>query len=282
MGEFSTSTVLDQWIADWLAHQRAFGRAYSGEQWVLEHLRRNLTAAGSADLDRVGFDRWCDSFGHLAATTRRHRQLIVRKFCLFRQRTEPTCFVPDPLYFVRLSPHRGPVIIDPEQVARLLIAADRLTPMNNSPLLPAIARIALIILYTGGLRRGELVRLTLDDVDPQSGLLRIRASKFHKSRLVPLSADAADALRAYLRLRLAAPFDRDPSSPLLCCGADGHRRYSGAGLGMAIGRLFVAANVHDTEGRRPRVHDIRHSFAIGALLRLYIYVADVQCNINII
>jgi integrase len=158
----------------------------------------------------------------------------------------------------------------------MLAVADSLTPTANSPLLPANMRLALIILYTAGLRRGELARLTLDDVEPQVGLLRIRASKFHKSRFVPLSPDATEALRTYLHRRLAAPFDADPSAALLCCGAGGGHGYTGAGLGEAVNRLFVTASVQDSEGRLPRVHDIRHSFAVQALMRWYRAGADVQ------
>jgi integrase len=176
----STTAVLDHWIASWLAHQRALGRDYDSEDWVLGHLRRFVANISAPDLDRAGFDLWCDSFRHLSATTRRSRQLIVRKLCLYRQRTEAECFVPDALYFVQLCPYRRPVIIDPEQVAKLLVAADNLTPRTNSPLLPVVMRFAIVVLYTAGLRRGELVRLTLDDVEAQTGLLRIRASKFHK------------------------------------------------------------------------------------------------------
>ena len=279
MSEVSSPSALDRWIADWLAHQRALGRAYGGEEWVLAHLRRSLATAGLSELDQAGFDRWCNSFAHLAATTRRGRQLTVHKFCLYRRRTEPDCYVPEPLYFVRRSPHKAPVIIDPEQVAWMLLAADGLTPAITSPLLPAVARIAVIMLYTCGLRRGELARLTLDDVEPKSGLLRIRASKFHKSRLVPLSSDAAEALRDYLRQRLAAPFSGNPSDPLLCCGIHGHRGYSGGGLRDMIQRLFAVANIQDAEGRVPRVHDMRHSFAVEALLRWYREGADVQSNL---
>jgi site-specific recombinase XerD len=97
--------------------------------------------------------------------------------------------------------------------------------------------------------------------------------------LVPLSPSANDALRAYLRQRLAAPFDTDPSTALLCCGRHGHRGYTGAGLGQAINRLLVAADVLDAEGRRPRVHDMRHSFAVQALMRWYRAGADVQSNL---
>jgi integrase/recombinase XerD len=275
----SSTKALDPWIAAWLTHQRALGREYGGEQWVLGHLRRFIASIRASDLDLAGFNLWCDSYRHLTATTRRTRQLIVRKFCLYRQRTEPDCFVPNPLYFVRSCPYRRPVIIEPEQVARLLVAADNLAPTPNSPLRPAVMRLAIVILYTAGLRRGELVRLTLDDVEPQTGLLRIRVSKFHKSRLVPLSPDASDALRAYLCQRLASPFDADQKAPLLCSDARGRRRYTGAGLAQAINHLFDIAEVLDSEGRRPRVHDMRHSFAVQALLRWYRAGADVQSNL---
>jgi len=280
MTEDLSSTPLGQWIVDWLSHQRSLGRDYGGTEWILKHLQRFVVVhMHASDLDQAGFDLWCDSFRHLSATTRRGRQLIIRKFCLYRQRAEPDCFVPNPLYFARLCPYRRPVIIEPQQVAQMLIAADGLAPTTNSPLLPVVMRLAVVLLYTSGLRRGELVRLDLNDVEPQTGLLRIRSSKFHKSRLVPLSLDAGGELRAYLHHRLAPPFDTDPNAPLLCNGARAHRRYTGAGLGQAVNRLFVAANVMDKEGRRPRVHDIRHSFALGALIRWYRAGVDVQSNL---
>ena len=50
-------------------------------------------------------------------------------------------------------------------------------------------------------------------------------------------------------------------------------------MGEAVSRLFVAADVRDSEGRRPRVHDLRHSFAVQALIRWYRNGADVQSNL---
>ena len=170
----AAATPLSQWIAAWLTHQRTLGRGYDGEQWVLAHLQRFVASTNAADLDQAGFDRWCASFANLSSTTRRGRQLAVRKFCLFRQRTEPDCFVPDPLYFARLLPYRRPVIIEPSQVEQMLTVADSLAPTANSPLLPAALHLAVVILYTAGLRRGELARLILEDIEPQTGVLRIR------------------------------------------------------------------------------------------------------------
>jgi integrase len=272
-------TALGQAIARFLAHQRALGRGYDNVERILESLRRYVVQASSADLDQALFDRWCDGFRERSANTRRGRQLIVRKFCLFRRRTEPDCFVPDSLYFARPQPHPAPFIIEPEHVARMLSATDQLVPTPGSPLLPAVMRIAVVLLYTAGLRRGELQRLTLADVDPQSGVLRITASKFHKSRWVPLSPSARGELQRYLRERLVAPLDLRPPAPLLCNRSRGCRGYTGGGLSEGIHKLFDAAGVRDCEGRRPRIHDMRHSFARQALIRWYRAGADLQAQL---
>ncbi|MET4262492.1 integrase/recombinase XerD [Bradyrhizobium sp. S3.12.5] len=213
--------------------------------------------------------------GHLSANTRRNRQRIVRNFCLYRRRTEPTCFVPDINRLPRRCPYAPPVIFGADEVARMLAAADRLAPTSTSPLRPA----AVVLLYTAGRRRGELLRLTLAYVDPRHGILHIRASKFRKSRIVPLSPDAARELRLYLRKRLRPPLSCSSDSPLLCNSKGRARGYTGTGLRQGIQALFQAANVCATDGRTLRVHDFRHSFAVGALLRWYQQGADVQSKL---
>lgn len=272
-------TALDAPVTRYLGKQRALGRGYANEEWVLASLRTFLINAGAADLDQELFDGWCKSFSRLTANVRRNRQRIVRNFCLYRRRTESDCFVPDINCFPRPCPPAAPVIFGPAEVARMLCAVRHLTATPGSPLRPAVMRLAVVLLYTGGLRRGELLNLTLADVDPNAGVLRIRDSKFHKSRLVPLSPDARRELRAYLRKRLAAPFDTSPNSPLLCNCSRGLRGYTGTGLSGGIQALFELARVRGPDGRNPRIHDFRHSFAVQALLRWYRQDADVQSNL---
>ena len=277
--KLSSPKGLDQWIAAWLAHQRALGRGYEQEERVLRHMRCFIANIPAPDLDEGGFDLWCHSFQHLSNTTRRLRQLMIRKFCLYRQRSEPDCFAPNHLFFARMTPYRSPVIITPVQIARLCVAADHLAPTPGSPLLPMVMRLAIVILYTAGLRRGELVRLTLEDVEIQTGVLRIRASKFHKARTVPLSPDAGAELRRYWHDRLTPPFDVRGHAPLLCHGQGPGRGYTGAGMGQAINRLFMTTQIVDSEGRRPHVHDVRHSFAVEALMRWYREGTNVQSSL---
>lgn len=272
-------TALDESIRFFLAHKRTLGRDYQTEEYVLRGVRRFLIEEEIHDLDHATFDRWCKQLVHLNANTRRARQLIVHKLCLFRQRTDQECFIPNPLYFARPVAYREPTLIEPEQVAGLLEQANTLEPSANSPLRAPVLRLAIVLLYTAGLRRGELLKLTLEDVDHKQSVLRVRESKFHRSRWVPLSASAGRELRRYLRARRAAGCDQRPAAPLLCNRSRGWRPYTGTGLSTGIGKLLDMAEVIDAQGCRPRIHDFRHSFAVQALIRLYRTGSDVQSSL---
>jgi integrase/recombinase XerD len=97
-------SAFDHLVDGYLRRQRSLGRAYVHEERVFDALRRFLEKTSSTDLDQALFEAWCRAQGHLSANTRRNRQRIVRNFCLYRRRTEPTCFVPD----INLLPHRRP------------------------------------------------------------------------------------------------------------------------------------------------------------------------------
>jgi integrase len=279
MSPTQLQSPFDRAIDRYLQRQRALGRGYAHEGYVFSALRRFLEDKGALDLNPAIFEAWCASQAHLSANTRRNRQRIVRNFCLYRQRSELSCFVPDINHFPRRRPSVPPVIFGPTDVAKLLAAADRITPMLTSPLRPAVMRLAVVLLYTAGLRRGELLRLTLADADPYHGVLRIRETKFHKSRVVPLSPDASQELRAYLRRRRKPPLSSSPDAPLLCNGKGSGHGYTGSGFQRAVSALFQSADIRGADGRTPRVHDCRHSFAIQSLLRWYRQGADVQSNL---
>jgi integrase/recombinase XerD len=279
MTHIRSTPELDAAIAAFVGHQRTLGRRYYGEEGVLRDLRRFVVGQQATDLTAVVFERWCRAQHALSPNTLYSRQLLVRKLCVFRRRHEPGCFVPDPAGFARRRPYRRAVIVAPVQIDRMLRAAVHRGSVLHSPMRSAVMRMALVLLYSAGLRRGEVMRLTLPDVDHRAGILRIRESKFHKSRWVPLSADACRELRRYLRVRrrYGVPFD----APLLCnrshgYGYTGWHAYSGQSLVAGIGELFTRAHVLDTEGRRPRLHDLRHSFAVEALRRHYRSGGDVQ------
>jgi len=185
--------------------------------------------------------------------------------------------VPDSSGFPAPHVTRRPHIFSVEEIARLLRVATMLPARSTSLLRGPVFRLAVVLLYTTGLRRGELVRLAMSDYDPVERTLLVRTSKFHKSRLVALSESTVDELEQYLRLRRRLPADAD--SPLLVNNHHGCSAYSGGSLGQAMRRLFRAADVRTSSGRVPHVHDLRHTFAVHALLRWYRDGVDVQTKL---
>jgi integrase len=262
-------------VAAFLRSQRALGRLYRAEEYALGRLRRFLVQAAADELTGPQFDAWRQSSSHLSISSRLRWERIIHKFCRHRRRSELQCFVPDPHSFVRLKPYPLPTILSRRQVAQLLSACSpRRRRSRPSRLHGQMMRFAVVLLYTAGLRRGEIVRLTLSDVDASAGVLRIRDSKFHKSRWVPLSPSATRELRRYLRVRRRARFQGRSEAPLFCTLAGD--AYCGVSFRARFIALCRAAGVRRSDGRYPRLHDMRHSFAVGALLRWYENGEDVQ------
>ena len=191
----SFDSALGATITSYLALKKALGRRFAAETDRARTARPlpRCAAPRAAGLTADSFAAWSLTLAHLTPTVRRNRMRIVRNLCLYLRRTDRDCFVPDPSGFPaphtplpapRL--HRGAVL-------RLLRATANLRPRSTSPLCAEVFRLAIVLLYTAGLRRGELVRLLLSDYDRDERTLLVRASKFHKSRLVALSHDAARA-----------------------------------------------------------------------------------------
>jgi integrase len=272
------SSVLDSVITRYVALKTALGRRYTLERRTLEGLDAFLRVDGdpTADLTPERFTRWTQTLQHLTPTVRRSRLRIVRNLCLYRRRTEPTCFVPDPAGFPAPHQARTPYIFTLAEIARLLQATQTLTAPRHAPLRPQVFRLGLILLYTAGLRRGELLRLTVGDYDPDEHVLLIRASKFHKSRTVPLSPDARHALDDYLRACRRRHGALPADTPLIAPGAPPRRPYTGEGFGETVRHLLRQTGIRTADGRLPRVHDLRHTFAVHALLRWYRQGVDVQ------
>jgi hypothetical protein len=92
-------SALDTVIDRYLQWKRSLGRGYGGVERILMSLLQFMRDRAATDLDQRLFDEWSKSFSGLTANVRRNRQREVRNFCLYRQRTEPGCFVPDANHF---------------------------------------------------------------------------------------------------------------------------------------------------------------------------------------
>jgi integrase len=267
-------------LAAFIALKKALGRRFFSETYALAHLDRFLAQRRLATLTPAAFAAWTMTFRHTSPTTRRARMLVVRKLCIYLRRTDPKCFVPDSRGFPKPLPARRPYIFTRQQIANLIRVATRLPVRSTSLLRGEVFRLAIVLLYTTGLRRNELVRLTMSDYNAEEKTLVIRASKFHKSRVVALSRSAVAEMDRYLAVRRRFPHQAD--APLLINNHGGCAGYSGGSFGFGMRQLFRKAGIRTTGDRLPRVHDLRHTYAVHALLRWYHAGADVQAKLPIL
>lgn len=178
----------------------------------------------------------------------------------------------------RRPPSAPPYIYSRAELRRLLQGVE--TARQRARQLDAATfRTLLLVLYGAGLRLGEALRLTHGDVDLEQAVLAVRETKFHKTRLVPVGADLARALAAY-----AAERATDSGPPAAARPFFASRR--GTPLAMAtvqcaFADLRRAVGIRRTDGTRhgPRLHDLRHTFAVHRLLAWYREGADVQAHL---
>ncbi|HEY6272069.1 MAG TPA: tyrosine-type recombinase/integrase [Terriglobales bacterium] len=278
---YSFQSVVAPDLQRYIALKRVLGRSFDNSAKIFFDLDCFLSGLGkaTADLTPETFQKWSQTLEPLHPNTRLARMRAVRNFCLYRRRTIPACFVPDPTQFPRAGPVVRPYIFSGEEVAKLLLHCKDL---RGSPLRRATTRLAIVLLYTTGLRRGELLRLTLQDYDPQAQTLLIRASKFHKSRLLPLPGDVVEEVKRFLQVRRAARPSLSPTASLLWSPCGQGLAYSANQIAKNVHILFERAGIKKPDGRQPRVHDFRHSLAVNVLIRWYQAGVDVQAKLPLL
>jgi integrase len=261
--------------------KRTLGRRYRGEGAILSHwvdfVHCHYPEARKVRAEM--FSSWTQELSHLSPTVRRAWQRLVRNWLLFHARDHTGTFIPDLLTFPKPIPAQLPRLVSEAEMARILQAAWQLPPSRTNPLRAETIALGLLLLFCCGLRRGELLRLKLGDLDRNQGLLSIVETKFHKSRLVPLDPTVTGRLEHYLQERGRRKLPMTSDAFLLWSGNHSPEVYAAYSLLSLWRRLCVSVKVLDAQGHPPRLHDLRHSFACNALQRWYTQDADVQTKL---
>jgi integrase/recombinase XerD len=166
-----------------------------------------------------------------------------------------------------------------EDIRRLLREAARLTPVGSLRPLTFVTLIGL--LFCTGLRISEALGLRLTDIDLDEGLLIIRHAKFHKTRALPLPSDVTHKLAAYVLAR--SRFNHRVDSEAHLFVNEYHRPCSYAVANAVFLEIARRAGIRGAPGQRgPRLHDIRHAFAVHRLLGWYRDGSDVQARLPLL
>jgi integrase len=219
------------------------------------------------------FLRWKAVFGKANNHTWAHRLSTVRVFAQWLHGLDTRHELPPQSLIPSRTRRPHPYIYSEDDIQRIVQAAAELPSTNGIRPLTCSTLFGLIAVT--GLRVSEALALNANDVDLESGVLTIQKGKFGKARLVPVADCVRARLLAYARERdrlLGSPSDAffvaDHGARLTDCGA----RYNFAAVCQSIGlRPLQKYNKH---GRGPRIHDLRHTFAVRTLLSWYRNNAD--------
>lgn len=236
-----------------------------------QNLRKFISFAEQQDAEHVStalFLRWQEAFGSANQQTWACRLGMVRLFAQWLHCIDPKHEVP-PQALIPIRYRRArPYIYSDEEICRIVETAAELPSINGVRALTCSTLFGLIAVT--GLRISEALSLDAADVDLEAGLITLRRGKLGKARLVPVSDSTTIRLGAYARERdrlLGAPskpfFVSDHGERLTDCGA----RYNFAAVCQSIG--LRPAQKFNKHGRGPRIHDLRHTFAVRTLVSWY-------------
>ena len=240
-------------IETYLALRRAAGFAMSNA----EHLLKSFTAFAAERAQTLVQTQTAIDWAALGPSVaqRDARLKAVCRFVRHIQIEDARHELPPANYFGARKRRRTPHIYSTDEIDRLIEAALRLRPKGG--LRPLTFATLIALLSTTGLRISEALRLTVADVTGD-GLL-IRETKFRKTRLAPLHDTAAAGLERYLARRRPRSHD----DPVFVDERGLGLRY--IAVKETFDRLIGRAGVRSRTARRPRLHDLRHTFAVRAL-----------------
>lgn len=259
------ATMMDR-AKEYLAHRRAlgFGLESSGKlllQFARFADRSEHRGPLTADLAL----RWASLPQTASPRYRAERLSIVRVFARHLAAEDGRSQVPGRRLLGKNHDRLQPHIYSDRQLRELVLAAAKLSPVYR--LRPHTYSTLFGLLASTGLRVSEALSLEKKHVDLARAILRIEETKFRKSRLVPLHPTVTQALRRYVRER-----DRDSrarDSQAFFVGGHG-RALPYSTVRSTFRRLCVQLDWHSNGMLpRPRIHDLRHSFACRRLLRWY-------------
>lgn len=264
-----------------VGHKRAVGRKYKSEERELRLLARYAKERGLSGLDQLTpavLDDFLGSRPRSRPRSFNHLLGVLR--CMLDWAVSQQLLERSPLQARprRATSQRAPFIFDITQARQLLAAAAALPDNNAAHERGPTYRAIFALCYGLGLRAGEACGLRLGDVDTHRHLLVVKGGKFGKTRLVPHGPRIGQLLADQAERRQAAGA-LPPEAPLF--SFDGRRPVRPGRASQTFHHLVATLGLPVPEGvSPPTLHSLRHSFAVGRLLRYYKEGVDPQSRLH--
>jgi integrase/recombinase XerD len=266
--------TLTQVIRDYVDLKQAMGSRFHTEAVILKAFARSVGDLAITEVPAEHVNAYVAGHGPVTRFWH-HKHSVLQglyRFAIGRGYVtrSPLPTPPPPLQVVFT-----PYIYSPEDLRQLLQAVDA-CEHPRAQLAATTVRTLLLLLYGAALRISEALALTLADVDIAADLLTIRTSKFYKTRWVPIGPRLSDTLATYAHARPHDPPLHYPEAPffLTRTGESVTRQQAERVFRRVCAQAAVCR--HDSPRYQPRLHDLRHTWAVHRLVAWYEEGADVQ------
>jgi integrase len=260
-------------LREFIRYHRALGKRFDTEEHALQMFDRYLLeqkVQQLADITPALLQAFLNSRSRPIPKSYNHLLGVLRRWCNWLVHHEHLADSPLRARPRRLTGTRTPFLFNPIQVRRLLAVAGQLSDNNFGRQRGLIYSTIFALLYGLGLRVGEVTRLRFQEVDWDRCILIIKDTKFAKSRLVPFGPKVAAKLRDYRQQRelLRGPFIEP--DPLFSFDPEKTRTIHPGTISQTFHHLWPRLDIILPDGvTPPRLHCLRHSFAVGTLLAWY-------------
>lgn len=251
---------------DFIAEKRALGYSYNTEAKKLRAFSRFTLKYNIPDdtLSEEIVMEWVKRKPTDSDRGQYARLTLLKIFAEYMQRLGYKAYCPNKNLIGKIQWNYTPYIFTHDEISRFFTAIDRLKlkPHSVAPRKHIVMPMLFRMLYCCGLRVSESTNLLCKDVNLSEGIIKIRESKFGKTRYVPLSKDMAELYRKY-----AERYTLGPNSYFFRAPDDGP--YGSRGIYSVFRDILWAAGIsHGGRGKGPRVHDFRHTFAVHCLEKM--------------
>ncbi|MDQ2790476.1 MAG: tyrosine-type recombinase/integrase [Actinomycetota bacterium] len=267
---------LEQELANYLSLRRALGYRLARPEKLLGQFLHHLEQAGEPVITVASTLDWARQPANSDSNWHAYRLSVVRGFATYLHTLDQAHQVPAADLLPQRSHRASPYLYTDTQVAALITATDSL----RTPLRRATFATLIGVLAVTGIRVGEAIATDRGDVDLSAGRLLVRFGKFGKTRELALHPSTVAALRRYQQLRdRLAPAT---GTSALFVSTAGTRLIYG-NVHHTFHRLVALAGITPrTSACRPRIHDLRHSFTVSAMLDAYATGQDGQVRMTLL
>lgn len=271
-----SASVLTRHLSDYLAMRRALGFKLERPGALMAQFADYLDEAGATVITIDAALAWAARPEGASRYWWSRRLAAARLFAKYMVNIDPATEVPPADLLPSPILRATPFIYSPTDIAALMAAARNSTSV---PLIAATYTTLIGLLAVTGMRVGEAISLDRDDVDLDDGVLQVRQGKFGKSRELVLHPSTVTAMRDYAALRDRARPWRTQAWFISSNGS----RLNYKNVHYRFHQLTQAAGLAPQSATcRPRIHDLRHTFAVTTLLGWYRSGVDVQVRLPLL